>query len=456
MAYPAKTSHFQRQPTRAALGSFLGTLIEWFDFYIFATASALIFNHVFFPETTPVIGILSSFATLAVGFFARPLGGIIFGNIGDRVGRKPALVMTLVLMGGATVGIGLLPSYEQAGILAPVLLVLLRILQGIAVGGEWGGAVLLANEHAPEGKKSFYSSFAQLGSPAGLILALLAFRYISSLPDEDLYSWGWRLPFIGSLLLLIVAFIIRRGVNESPEFQSDKIAEDAQKLPSPVRVVLRESWPKVLLVMGACTIGISSAYFTNTFMIAYTTQFLGLDSSVILGCLSIVAIVQLINQPIAAWLSDKVGTGTFLLIASGGSMLVPYIMFTLVETQQSGYIILGISLAKIFSSAFYAVIAGYVVSVFPVRQRYSGISLAYQTCGALIGGTTPFIGTLIAGNSNGQWWPLALFYSVLSAISFICVLILIIWQRSAANVVTSSGCVMEGDKVISEVADSRV
>lgn len=438
------TSHIQRQPVRAALGSFLGTLIEWFDFYIYATASALIFSHVFFPEATAMTGMLSSFAALAVGFLARPLGGIIFGHIGDRVGRKHALVLTLILMGCATAGIGLLPSYQQAGVLAPVLLVLLRILQGIAVGGEWGGAVLLANEHAPQGKKSFYSSFAQLGSPAGLVLSLLAFRFISDLPPEDMYSWGWRLPFIGSLLLLILAFIIRRGVHESPEFQSERQSATPQKSHSPVREVLRTSWPKVLLVMGACTIGISSAYFTNTFMIAYTTQFLGLDSSVILSCLSVVAIVQLINQPIAAWLSDKVGAGYFLLLASGGSILVPYLMFTLVETQQSTYIILGISLAKIFSSAFYAVIAGYVVNIFPVNQRYSGISLAYQICGALIGGTTPVIGTLIAGHANGAWWPLALFYSVLAGMSFFCVLGLMLIQRTTAGTVTDVRTVVEG------------
>ncbi len=410
------------QPIRAAAGSFLGTLIEWFDFYIYATASALIFSHVFFPGSSQLVGTLSSFATLAVGFVARPLGGIIFGSLGDRFGRKYSLILTLFLMGVSTVGIGLLPSFEQAGILAPVLLVLLRICQGVAVGGEWGGAVLLASEHAPEGKKSFYASFAQLGSPAGLILALIAFRYISAMPEADMYAWGWRLPFIGSVVLLLLAFVIRRGVQESPEFEANKQCHKPEQ--SPVKVVLRDSWPLILLVMGACTIGISSAYFTNTFMIAYTTQYLGIKSSVILECLSVVAIVQLINQPIAAWLADKIGAGRFLLITSGISVLVPYLMFSLVGTGQSLMIIMGISLTKVFSSAFYAVIAGYIVNIFPLHQRYSGISLAYQACGALIGGTTPMVGTLIAGHADGLWWPLAVFYSVLALISFVCVLLL--------------------------------
>lgn len=408
-----------RQPIRAAAGSFLGTLIEWFDFYIYATASALIFSHVFFPGSSQLVGTLSSFATLAVGFVARPLGGIIFGHLGDRFGRKYSLILTLVLMGVSTVGIGLLPSYAQAGFWAPVLLVGLRILQGIAVGGEWGGAVLLASEHAPEGKKSFYASFAQLGSPAGLVLSLMVFRFITEMPEADMYAWGWRLPFIGSIVLLLLAFVIRRGVRESPEFEA--LAQQGQPAQSPVKTVVRDAWPLILLVMGACTIGISSAYFTNTFMIAYATQYMGIKSSVILECLSVVALVQLINQPIAAWLADKVGAGRFLLVTSGISILMPYIMFSLVSTGQGTMIILGIALARVFSSAFYAVIAGYITDVFPVAQRYSGISLAYQACGALIGGTTPMVGTLIAGQAAGQWWPLAVFYSALALTSFLCV-----------------------------------
>ncbi|KAF1051414.1 MAG: Proline/betaine transporter [Stenotrophomonas maltophilia] len=422
----SRTSHAPhaprpRQPIRAAAGSFLGTLIEWFDFYIYATASALIFSHVFFPGSSQLVGTLSSFATLAVGFLARPLGGIVFGHLGDRFGRKYSLILTLVLMGASTVGIGLLPSYAQAGVLAPVLLVALRVLQGIAVGGEWGGAVLLASEHAPEGRKNFYASFAQLGSPAGLILSLMVFRYISSMPEADMFAWGWRLPFIGSVLLLLLAFVIRRGVHESPEFEAQQRERSDAPAPSPVREVVRSAWPLILLVMGACSIGISSAYFTNTFMIAYATQYLGIKSSMILECLSVVAIVQLINQPIAAWLADRVGAARFLLITSGASVLVPYLMFSLVSSGQSLLIILGISLTKVFSSAFYAVIAGYIVNVFPVAQRYSGISLAYQACGALIGGTTPMLGTLIAGQAGGQWWPLAVFYSVLALLSFVCV-----------------------------------
>jgi len=250
----------------------------------------------------------------------------------------------------------------------------------------------------------------------------MVFRLITELPDADLYSWGWRLPFLGSVLLLLLAFVIRRGVHESPEFEAQAKQEKPEQ--SPVKSVVRDAWPLILLVMGACSIGISSAYFTNTFMIAYATQYLGIKSSVILECLSVVAIVQLINQPIAAWLADKVGAGRFLLLTSAASMLVPYAMFSLVASGQNSMIILGISLAKVFSSAFYAVIAGYVSGMFETRVRYTAISMAYQVCGAIAGGLTPLVGTWLAHTFTGQWWPMAVFYTLIASVSLACVLAL--------------------------------
>jgi MFS family permease len=204
------------QPRRAAAAAFIGTMIEWYDFYIYATAAALVFGALFFPSDDKLFSTMAAFGTFAVGFFARPLGGIIFGHIGDRIGRKKSLIITLLMMGVVTVCIGMLPTYTQIGVAAPVLLILLRIVQGIAVGGEWGGAVLMAGEHAPKGRRNFFASFAQLGSPAGLILSLLAFSAVTRLPEEDLMSWGWRLPFLASSLLLLVGLAIRLGVNESP------------------------------------------------------------------------------------------------------------------------------------------------------------------------------------------------------------------------------------------------
>ncbi|MBP5085489.1 MHS family MFS transporter [Pseudomonas chlororaphis] len=414
------------QPRRAAAAAFIGTMIEWYDFYIYATAAALVFGALFFPSDDKLFSTMAAFGTFAVGFFARPLGGIVFGHIGDRIGRKKSLVITLLMMGVVTVCIGLLPTYAQIGATAPVLLILLRIVQGIAVGGEWGGAVLMAGEHAPKGRRNFFASFAQLGSPAGLILSLLAFSAVTRLPEEDLMSWGWRLPFLASALLLVVGLAIRLGVNESPEFlASREQAHKAQrKEQAPVMEVLQSAWRPLLLCIGANTLGIAGVYFTNTFMIAYSTQQLGLPRSLILECLFVVAIIQLCIQPLAAWTAEKLGATRFLCLASLLAMASPYPMFVLVSSGQAPLIILGIALAVVCMASFYAVIAGYVSGMFETRVRYTAISLAYQVCGALAGGLTPLIGTWLAHRFAGQWWPMALFYSLIATISLLCVLAL--------------------------------
>ncbi|WP_162095813.1 MFS transporter [Pseudomonas chlororaphis] len=414
------------QPRRAAAAAFIGTMIEWYDFYIYATAAALVFGALFFPSDDKLFSTMAAFGTFAVGFFARPLGGIVFGHIGDRIGRKKSLVITLLMMGVVTVCIGLLPTYAQIGAAAPVLLILLRIVQGIAVGGEWGGAVLMAGEHAPKGRRNFFASFAQLGSPAGLILSLLAFSAVTRLPEEDLMSWGWRLPFLASALLLVVGLAIRLGVNESPEFlASREQAHKAQrKEQAPVMEVLQSAWRPLLLCIGANTLGIAGVYFTNTFMIAYSTQQLGLPRSLILECLFVVAIIQFCIQPLAAWTAEKLGATRFLCLASLLAMASPYPMFVLVSSGQAPLIILGIALAVVCMASFYAVIAGYVSGMFETRVRYTAISLAYQVCGAVAGGLTPLIGTWLAHQFAGQWWPMALFYSLIATVSLLCVLAL--------------------------------
>ena len=418
------------QPRRAAAAAFIGTMIEWYDFYIYATAAALVFGQLFFPSDDKLFSTMAAFGTFAVGFFARPLGGVVFGHIGDRIGRKKSLVITLVMMGVVTVCIGLLPTYAQIGTAAPVMLIVLRVVQGIAVGGEWGGAVLMAGEHAPKGRRNFFASFAQLGSPAGLILSLLAFSAVTRLPEADLMSWGWRLPFLASALLLVVGLAIRLGVSESPEFLADKaLAEDQRakavvKEQAPVLEVLKTSWRPLLLCIGANTLGIAGVYFTNTFMIAYSTQQLGLPRSLILECLFFVAIIQFCIQPVAAWVAEKIGATRFLCFMTILAMASPYPMFVLVSTAEAPLIIAGIALAVVCMASFYAVIAGYVSGMFDTRVRYTAISLAYQICGALAGGLTPLIGTWLAHEYAGQWWPMAVFYSLIAALSLVCVLAL--------------------------------
>ncbi len=411
-----------RQPVRAASAAFIGTMIEWYDFYIYATAAALVFGELYFPSHDPFVSTMASFATFAVGFFARPLGGVIFGHLGDRIGRKKALMTTLMMMGVATVCVGLLPAYTKVGVLAPVLLVLLRVVQGVAVGGEWGGAVLMAGEHAPKGRRTFFASFAQLGSPAGLILSLIAFRAVTSMPHDDFIAYGWRLPFLASAVLLVVGIFIRIGVNESPEFQREKEAKRTVELP--IAEVFRSSGALVALCIGANTIGIAGVYFTNTFMISYTTQNIGVSKSLILGCLFAVAIIQFLSQPLAAWLAEKIGGARFLKLAAFAAMLSPYPMFTLVQSGSRMSMIVGIALAVVCMASFYSVIAGFVSGVFPVRVRYSAISLSYQVCGAIAGGLTPLAGTWLAHKFTGQWWPLAVFYTCLAGISLSCIVAL--------------------------------
>ncbi|MFY4257593.1 MFS transporter [Achromobacter xylosoxidans] len=420
----SRTGH---QPVRASTAAFIGTMIEWYDFYIYATAAALVFGKLFFPSATGFYGTLAAFGTFAVGFFARPLGGALFGHIGDRIGRKKSLVITLLMMGSVTVLIGLLPTYASIGVWAPVLLVLLRIVQGVAVGGEWGGAVLMAGEHSPDkSKRTFFASFAQLGSPAGLILSMLMFKLVTGLDDAAFLSWGWRVPFLFSAVLLVVGFVIRLSVNESPDFLEEKQAQAQRAKPAraPLAQVLTGAPGLLALAVGANVLGIAGFYFTSTFMIAYTTQYVGLNRAVILDCLLVVSIMQFFITPLAAYIASRVGNLRFLATMALVSVFTPYAMFNLVDLGSLGSITLGIGVAVLFMGAYYAVIAGFVSDSFPTAIRYTGISMAYQLSGAIFGGLTPMLGTVLAENFKGQWWPLAVLFSVISLLSLVSVLAL--------------------------------
>jgi MFS family permease len=407
----------QSQPVRAATAAFIGTAVEFYDYYTYATAAALVLGDVFFPSSNHFLSTMASFATFFVGFVARPLSGAVFGHLGDKIGRKKMLILTMFLMGVATTMIGFLPGYATIGVWAPILLVLLRILQGVAVGGEWGGAVLMASEHAPKGRKTFFASLPQMGSPAGLILSLLSFRLVSSLDHQSFVAWGWRLPFLASFFLLVIGIVIRVGVNESPEFE--RMKKNHEEVKFPVAEVLRTAWYPILLAAMATTIGSAGFFFTNTFMISYVTTYLGMSKAFILDCLFAVTIIQFLSQPISALLAERMGETRFLTLAALLCMAAPYPMFALVRTQSAILIIIGISLAVVTLSAVYAVIAGFITPAFPTRVRYSGISIAYQLCVTIAGGTTPLIGTMVADRYKGEWLPLAVFFTILSAISLI-------------------------------------
>ena len=420
------TERVTKQTRRAAAAAFVGTTIEWYDFFVYGTASALAFGQLFFPSADPATGLLASFATFAIGFFARPFGGLLFGHIGDRIGRKRTLVATLLLMGVATTGVGCLPTYAEAGVWAPILLVVLRLLQGVSVGGEWGGAVLMAGEHAPAGRRTWFASFAQLGSPVAVLLSLVAFRVATAVSGSEFLAWGWRLPFLVSVVLLVVGFLIRLGVEESPEFTSARKQREVVKFP--LATALRTAGKPIAITLCAFTIGTSGFYFTNTFLIAYTTRSLSIDRAVVLDCLTAVAVVQLIGQLVAAKLAERITDATFLKWAAGLAMLAPYPMFLLVETRTSLGIIVGTSLATVCASGFYAVIAGYSSKIFPVNIRYTAMSVSYQLGSAIFGGFTPMIGVFLSERFHNQWIPLAVFYTCLAAVSFGAVVILD-WSR---------------------------
>lgn len=282
-------------PAKVALASFIGTSVEYYDFFIYGTAAALVFPRIFFPEASPLMGTLLAFATFGVGFFARPVGGVVFGHFGDRVGRKKMLVISLVGMGLSTVLMGLLPSYGTIGILAPILLTLLRLIQGFCVGGEWGGAVLMAVEHAPKGKKGFFGAFPQMGAPAGTGLATFAFMLVAGMPDEQFYSWGWRLPFLISALLVLVGLIIRMKVDESPAFEELRKQNQAVKIPAieAIRTHPRE----ILLVAGIYLSQGVFAYISMSYFVAYGTSVVGIPRGAALQAVLVAAVIATILYP---------------------------------------------------------------------------------------------------------------------------------------------------------------
>ncbi|MEI6003392.1 MHS family MFS transporter [Paraburkholderia bengalensis] len=392
------TSTQLRNARKAGIASFVGTTIEWYDFYVYSTAAALVLGKLFFPSTSALAGTLAAFATFWIGFVSRPIGGIVFGHLGDRVGRKKTLIITLMLMGCCTTAMGLLPTYAQVGFTAPVLLVVLRLLQGIAIGGEWGGAVVLSSEHAPKGKEIFYSAFAQQGSPAGNLLATLAYLAVSTLPDHQFMTWGWRIPFLLSAFLVGVGIFVRLSVEESPAMQAIKESKKIATLP--IAEVLRDYKALVAMGVGACVIAISVTYFKTTFALSWAVTSIGFDRTQFLSVITAAIIVQLIVQPFGAVLATKIDLKKAILYMLLPEIVTLPLMFSLIATRSTPLAMIGMSLASIPAALYYASMAGILAKSFPVQIRYTGISLAYQICGALFAGTTPILGQYLL-NATG-------------------------------------------------------
>lgn len=406
----------QRQK-RSILGAFVGTAIEWYDFFSFGTAAALVFSTVFYPDLAQGSGLLASFATFWVGFLARPIGGLIFSHFGDRFGRKNTLIVTLLMMGIATTCIGLLPTYGQIGLAAPILLIVLRAIQGLAVGGEWGGAVVLATENSESSKRGFAGAWVQQGSPAGSILSTVAFMLVGLLPDDQFMSWGWRVPFLFSAILVIVALLIRSRVEESQEFTEVKAQGQTPKVP--VLETFNVAGLLVFFGVLASIVGIASAYFNNTFMLSWTTGILGMDRTVILNLILLAAIVQFVWQPVAAKLSEKFGIRSILIWGLVLTLIVTPPFFLAIQSKNELFLAITIVVNTIGATAYYAMLATALSEAFPARVRYTGVSLAYQLCATVFGGTTPIIAQWLLNTTGNSPWSVMTFYILQVILSII-------------------------------------
>ena len=400
---------------RAVVGAFVGTAIEWYDFFIFGTAAALVFGPVFFPTADPTIGVLASFATFWVGFLARPIGGVLFGHLGDRIGRKKVLVATLFLMGIGTTAIGLLPTYAQVGVLAPILLIVLRAMQGLAVGGEWAGATVMATESAEGKKRTGAGMWVQQGSPAGSILATLVFLAVGSLPDEAFMSWGWRIPFLLSAALLIVALVIRSRVEESADFTKTKQLQQVVRVP--LFEVFRTTPALVFFGVLASALGISAAFFQNTFLLSWWTNELQGDRQQILLLVFIMAVGQFIWQPISSLIAGKIGRNRvmYLGVLLSIAITVPY--FFAILSGNMAFLVITMFILMMGGAAYYAMLASFLSSMFPPNVRYTGVALANGLCAVLIGGSTPVIAQAIL-TSVGPWG-VAAFYLAISVLTLL-------------------------------------
>jgi MFS transporter, MHS family, shikimate and dehydroshikimate transport protein len=415
---------------QVAFASFIGTAVEWYDFFVYGTAAALVFPKLFFPRFDPLAGTLASFATFGVGFFARPIGGAVFGHLGDRIGRKSMLVMTLLLMGGATFLIGLLPTFEQIGVMAPILLVTLRFVQGFAIGGEWGGATLMAFEHAPEENRNFYASWPQLGVPAGLLLSTGVFAAFSSLPEKQFFTWGWRVAFLLSIALIAVGLVIRLQVAESPVFS--RVKQRGVESKAPLLEVLRDHRLALVLAIGVVLVSISGFYIVTTFSLSYLTKQLGVSRSVALVGNVLFSVSEAVSILLFARLADRVGKYRVAICSAVCLVLFSYPYFWLLSTRAPALIWLAMCVQAFIASALYGITGAILAELFVARVRCSGISLGYQMAGVLGGAPAPIIATYLI-HWSGAAWSVAAYLAASSLITLVAVYVVSRRQHRVAG-----------------------
>jgi len=411
-----------RKIKRIVFSSVVGTAVEWYDFLIYGTTSALVFNRLFFPSSNPALSTIAAFGTYGVGFLARPFGAAIFGHFGDRVGRKAMLAMTIVIMGLGTFLVGLLPTYGQSGIVAPVLLVLLRLLQGIGLGGEWAGAVLMVVENAPVKSRGFLGSMVQLGYPIGNLAALGALALLSGLSEPDFLAWGWRLPFLISVLLAGVGLYIRTRLEETPIFREIEATNALARLP--LIEVLTKHRRGFFTAVGLKLSEISYVSIAGVFAISYVTGKLAMPRSVILNALLISAVAALVAIPLFGWLSDRLGRKIMFYASCAFAIAFAFPMFWLLNTKDTLTITLTIIAAIIFGQIVgFSVGAPWYSELFAARLRYSGASLGFQIGAAISGGLTPFAAATFMGWTGGATWPISVYLIVLAVITSIATMV---------------------------------
>ncbi|MEU0161506.1 MFS transporter [Streptomyces sp. NPDC006261] len=397
MGSPSSVPSGKSRIGRIVAASLVGTTIEWYDFFLYGSAAALVFNTLFFPSSDPLVGTLLAFLTYAVGFAARPLGGVVFGHYGDKIGRKKLLVISLLLMGGATFAMGLLPTHASIGVWAPILLTVLRLVQGFALGGEWGGAVLLVSEHGGDERRGFWASWPQAGAPGGNLLATGVLALLAAVQsDEAFLAWGWRIPFLLSGVLVMLGLWIRISVEESPVFlEAQKKAQERAaagvKEQAPVVAVFRKSWREVLLAIGTRFGENISYYILTAFLLVYVTVHLEMSKSDALNAVLIGSAVHFVTIPLWGALSDRLGRRPVTLIGALGMAVWAFGFFTLLDTRSFPVIVLSVTVGLLLHGAMYGPQAAFISEMFDTKVRYSGASMGSQLASIIGGALAPLI-----------------------------------------------------------------